>query len=128
MRALILVGLLSALPSFAGEPSPEQRYGQDGWDLCHERHPVGPAEDCASFAVRSASILSAMERGVPVETTFALDGDADRTKAKAIAIDCRIQTMDGERVDAIYAMECVTDTIGRMNWEVRRAKRIAEEE
>jgi hypothetical protein len=127
MRGVVLIaGLVFGFAASASGTDllPEARYEQDGLTLCRERHSVEVLDECLEVAVRAASILAAMERGVPVEPGYSLDGDTDRKKAQRIAVECREQTMDGKRVDPITAMACVSDEIGIQNWATRRAKRL----
>lgn len=132
MRSIGVLILLVALPAFAEEPKGaeiEMRYVENGTELCRERFSGYTADFCITESIRTARELAGMERGDFVYFSLELDGDGRaRPGAAEIARVCRERTMDGKLVDSLSAMTCVTEEIGRRNWEARRAKRLQSEE
>lgn len=128
MRVLVLIVLLGALPSFAEDVPPEQRYVRDAMALCEERFSLDLRDSCFSVGIDLAGQLAALERGHFISFEYEIDGDRpERLRSRSIAKSCREKTMDGKLVDATSAMACVFTEIQAVNRETRREKRMREE-
>lgn len=128
MRVLVLIVLLGALPSFADDVPPEQRYVRDAITLCEERFSLDLRDSCAVVGINLAGQLASLERGNFVSFEYEIDGDRpERLRSRAIAKACREETMDGKLVDATSAMACVFAEIQAANNDSRRRERLKRE-
>ncbi len=133
MRAVILLVLMGALPSFA-EDDPDralhnmEQYVGDAQVLCAERISSVSIEPCFSMMIEAAKYFAVAEAGHFSDFSLELDGDDEaRSGVQKIAAVCKAMTMDGKRVDSIEALFCLRQKIAERNLELRREKRLRDE-